>query len=153
MRAHWRGAQRMSLGHYYRAWRDIAHELTDLLTAGERRDILLFLKDHPLIDAWSLDGLVNRSDFEAVAKLLEHGPKKLHAVWKVTPRQDRPRLWLRLQFLVLRSAKAADVAEVTEAVVGMPYRKALRLVSERLLQFQLEPSSDDVLDLLDRYDG
>ena len=140
----------MSLGHYYRAWRDIAYELKDLLTAGERKNILLFLKDHELLEVWTLDGTVKRADLDAATKLLELTPKKLQAVWQATPKGERTRLWLRLQFLVLRSAKAADVAELTEVAVGMPYRKALRHVSERLLAVQLEPSSDDVRDLLDR---
>jgi hypothetical protein len=142
------GETSMTISHYHRAWRDIAFELTEFLSTSEKKEVVRFLEKHSLLEAWSSNGTVRIDDYNRVVRYLDKGPKELRLLWAKTPREERIGLWLQLQFLVLRAAKAVEVAEVTELVVGMPYRKSLRRISEQLIHNLLEPTTEDVLDLL-----
>ncbi|WP_147373681.1 hypothetical protein [Hephaestia caeni] len=131
----------MSLHNYENAWRSIGRDLAELLTAQQRRQAADLL-DQP---EWARAPL---SEWKEATALLGLDPKPFRAKWAKIDRDHQPLLWLRLQFLVHLSTNAIAIAETAEDVTGLPYRKALRSASERLLQLPLDPSADDLRDAL-----
>ena len=134
----------MGLHNYERAFRDIAREAPDLLTAAERRRALALLDEEwpeALWRGWE-------EEIALALSLLGLTPAARKKRWASIDKERRPAMALRLMYLALRSANVAEQAQAVQQVSGMGYRKALKSVAEDFLRHPIEPSEDDLRDVL-----